>query len=194
MKIYLVTEGSFDRDILEKVLSHRFDPRDLVFVVAGGKSNASSLARSLLARRHEPVALVLDADAVDDKVVGEQRSNYRISLGLAGDPWLWTVVLFQPTLEAAFFQDPEVTEALFRRRLEPHEQELAEVAPGKVLERLLREAGYASRDHLSKAIDAQVAARLLNVPELAQLAAFAAKHLGFEDSVTPPPVSTGALG
>ncbi len=129
MKIYVVTEGPFDGAVLEKVLSRRFKPENLVFVVAGGKSNASSLARSLLARRHEPVALVVDADAVDDEVVGEQRSNYNISLGLAGDPRLWTVALFQPTLEAVFFRDPEIVRALFRRRLAPHEEELAELPP-----------------------------------------------------------------
>ena len=66
---------------------------------------------------------MLDADVVDDEVFGELRGNYRASLGLAGDPRLWTVVLFRPTLEAVFFQDPEIVQALFHRPLTPHEEE-----------------------------------------------------------------------
>jgi hypothetical protein len=194
MKLYLVVEGPSDHAFLENVFSRRFDPGKLVFVVAGSKSNASSLARSLLARRHEPVALVLDADAVDDEVVGEQLSNYRTSLGLAGEPRLWTVVLFRPTLEAVFFHDPAIVETLFHRPLAPHEEELAEFAPRKVLERLLPEAGYTSREQLANTMDAKIADRLLNVPELAELAAFAARHLGSEAGVDSTPVAPDALG
>jgi hypothetical protein len=194
MKLYVVIEGPFDHAFLENVLSRRFDPGKLVFAEGRSKSNASSLARSLLARRHEPVALVLDADAVDDEVVGEQLSNYRTSLGLAGDPRLWTVVLLRPTLERVFFRDPEIIEALFHRPLQPHEEELAEFAPKRVLERLLGEAGYASRDDLVKAMDARVADRLLDAPDLAELAAFVARHLGSEAGVTASTAAPGTPG
>lgn len=177
MKIYVVTEGEFDSHILEVLLAHRFDPGQLVFVSAGGKSSASSLTRSLLARRHEPVALVLDADAVDDEVVAEQRSNLSTSLGLVGSPDMWTVLLFKPTLEVVLLRDPEIVQKLFRRQLKPHEEELAHLAPRKILETLIREAGYKSRERLVTIIDEQIAERLLEAPELAALVTFAARHL-----------------
>lgn len=176
MSVYVITEGPSDQAVLQAIWRFRLRSQEgLVISTAGGKSNASSLARSLLAKRHEPVALVLDADAVDEDIVGEQQSNFETSLGLAAEPGLWKVILFKPALEIAFFHDPCIMQRLLGYKLAPEELELARLAPKKMLAKLSRQTGQgASVMDLATRIDADTAALLLESPDLKELTEFVA--------------------
>ncbi len=60
-------------------------PRDAIrIVVAGGSSAATSAARSLLAARRGPVAILLDADAYNPMAVTERREGIEETLGQFG--------------------------------------------------------------------------------------------------------------
>lgn len=105
MTNYVVTEGSRDVEILSAVARQFLPGRRIVFVDGQGKSNAVSLARSLLSARKQPVAFVVDADTVDRDLIHEQRQTLESLLGLVAVRSLWTAALFEPTLERCLFRD-----------------------------------------------------------------------------------------
>ena len=106
MNAYIVTEGQFDVALLSRLLAH--EVRSGVRVVsASGKSGAQSLARSLVAARRLPVALVLDADTTDKALVREQRLVARELLTMASPGIPTEVFMAVPSIEILFFTDPQ---------------------------------------------------------------------------------------
>jgi len=139
MTSYVVTEGRFDEQILSAVAAQLLPGRHVVFVDGKGKSNAISLARSLLSARKQPVAFMVDADTVDSNLIQEQRQSFESLLGLVALRSLWTVGLFEPELERCLFRDPSFAERLFGGPLSERHCILSEYAPRRVLGELSRE-------------------------------------------------------
>lgn len=133
MKSYVVVEGKLDVDILSAVKRSVAPGIDVVFVDGKGKSNAVSLARSLLVARKCPVALVVDADTVNPNLVQEQRQGFESLLGLVAPRDLWAVVMFEPEIERCLFRDPGFTERLFGDPLSERDRVLAEYNPRRAL-------------------------------------------------------------
>ena len=68
---YIVTEGQFDREILEKLLPKPL-LQETAIIAAGGKYAAQSLASTILPIKQLPVALVIDGDTQDEHRIREQ--------------------------------------------------------------------------------------------------------------------------
>jgi hypothetical protein len=148
MTTYVVTEGKLDEQILSAVIGQLMPGRSIVVVTGGGKSNAVSLARSLLAVRKEPVAFVVDADTVDPALIQEQRQSFESLLGLVAGRGTWMVALFVPELERCLFRDIGFAERLFGGPLSEHQRVLAEYDPRRVLKELSRERWHTEdKDH-----------------------------------------------
>lgn len=110
-KAYLVTEGQTDADILKKLLPGNI-VRDTEFVVGAGLYSAQSLARSLLAVKQSPVALVLDAETTDKGAIQEKEEFYREALRQASSSVKFEVFLAEPEVETFFYQLPSFKEWL----------------------------------------------------------------------------------
>src|SRR5688572_3356592 len=103
MKAYVVVEGMLDAVFLRAVL-----PKELLkvteLVAAGERSNLASVARTLLITRRKPLAIVADADAMDEGSVHEKQQSTEelVRAVAAGLPT--KVILVRPALEALFFE------------------------------------------------------------------------------------------
>lgn len=71
-RAYVITEGQYDAEFLKKVL-----PAELLekidFVARHGLYTLQSLARSILAVKQQPVALVVDADTNEQTSAQERE-------------------------------------------------------------------------------------------------------------------------
>jgi hypothetical protein len=142
MKSYLVLEGAFDAKLMTTLVEAFLPQQEVVVVEAGGRSNAVSLARSLLIARHQPVLLAVDAETVNPRAIRETKLDLESLLGMAADPSLWRVVLFEPEIEVTLLSNVQFAEALFKAKLTSEQLVLIRYDPKKVLADL-------SREHLS---------------------------------------------
>ena len=111
-KAYIVVEGEADKAFLERLLEPRL-LQDVLIVVAEARYGILSLARSLLATRRKPVAVLMDTDSVDDDRVREERASIAELLSIVAGNVPTHVVTPVPTLEAFFFASPELLERFF---------------------------------------------------------------------------------
>ncbi|MFM8330204.1 MAG: hypothetical protein ACKN9T_00775 [Candidatus Methylumidiphilus sp.] len=135
MMAYIVTEGDFDRDVLQAVL-----PRELKegVGIVSGQGNHISLARSLVMRRHVPLALVLDADCVSAKLIAERRQDVEELLRMAAGKTPVKAVFFVPTIEAIFFEDPALLSGLLGYQLSQEILDRAKFEPKQALRQALQ--------------------------------------------------------
>ena len=134
MKAYVVTEGQLGRSLLELLVPQ--DLGDIVFVTATGSSGALSMARSLLATRPSPVALVLDSDSISpDFVRDRSRALYEIMSSITSGAES-AVFLAVPEMEGIFFQPPHLLERVLGLAIPETLQILAEARPKEALNRL----------------------------------------------------------
>jgi hypothetical protein len=136
MKAYIVTEGDFDREVLQAVL-----PKELTngAGIVSGRGNHISLARSLVLRRKVPLALVLDADCVSEKLISERRQDVEELLRMAAGKIPTKVVFAVPEMEAIFFEDASLLPRVVGHELSHDILETAKIRPGQALAQL----GYA---------------------------------------------------
>ncbi|MBM3459050.1 MAG: hypothetical protein FJX77_11035 [Armatimonadetes bacterium] len=111
-RCYVVVEGRDDEVVLRHLLEPSNGTAQLEFRVAGGRSAADSLARSLLASARGDVALVVDSDSVDPGLIAERKGFLRQSLQAIASPKRWHVTMLEPELEALFFRDRDLLESL----------------------------------------------------------------------------------
>lgn len=104
MTAYLVCEGEREARLLTHIL-----PKELLETVeiipAGGLSAVKSLARSLLVRRHAPVAVVIDSDSLEPAQVEARSKDVRDIIGGVSANTPFGVILAVPTLWTVFFDD-----------------------------------------------------------------------------------------
>jgi hypothetical protein len=170
MKNYIVTEGPADAELFRRVVGqwHPTDPWSVV--EGGGKSSASSVARTLLARASGNVMLVLDADTNDSALIAQQRADFEASLGMVAPPAAYRVLLLVPELEALLLRDDVLREA-GRSPLSGTDRELAHYAPSMVLARLL---GAETRTAFVANLPDDAVRALASAPELEPLREFIA--------------------
>ncbi len=133
MNGYIVTEGEADAQVLRNLLADELQT-GVYIVSASVKSSAQSLARSLVAARHRPVALVLDADTTDDALVLEQRLVAREFLSMASAGVPTEVFMAVPVMEILFFSNRELLERLLGRELTDEQWTAGQFQPTRVLE------------------------------------------------------------
>ncbi|NJM07303.1 hypothetical protein HC891_15595 [Candidatus Gracilibacteria bacterium] len=148
MKTYIIVEGSFDAEVLQRMLA----PDTLLvshIIVGGGKSSGASLARSLLSQRAEPVILVMDADTVHPETLLEQQKVYTDLLGAVAINTPYEVLLAIPELEVIFFQDIRLLEEVLAIHVSQETIVNGAYQPRQTLNKLL----YASPKRLNDRSD-----------------------------------------
>lgn len=143
MKSYIVTEGQFDAEFLMMLLASEF-PEPVLVSAAGGRSSSISFAKSILASRHEPVALFMDAETIEPAGVREQERVLYDLIHTAAQSTPFRVFLAIPELEIVFFQDPEVLAALVGGEVTAQDVQEAQYRPRSVLDRLCRRGNLVS--------------------------------------------------
>lgn len=168
MKCYVVCEGLADQLLLEGILKDEFltDGTEVVVVRGGGWSGAESMARSILAVRQAPVALVVDADSSDPQLTREREAFLNASLGEFRSRFQVFVVV--PEIEVLLFKSPELLE---RAGLELSERDLlrAQYEPKRVLNEL---ADGQPLDLVQRLVDAGAGELLAGVDPIPSLRAF----------------------
>lgn len=140
---YVVTEGPRDAAMLKRILPEKI-VRVVEILAAGGIDSARALARSLLASRQLPVALVVDADSDDESTIRERLSFHEFYLrqGAAGTPF--RVFAAVPEIEALFFEDQAFVEQITQQRFSDKDWEFAKRHPKECLARAMPEAALSS--------------------------------------------------
>ncbi len=138
-KAYVVVEGMTDAAILRALL-----PVDLMQHVAltpaGGRSNITSIARTLLVSRRKPVAILVDTDSVDERIIQDRlRSTQELLKAVAGGIPT-RVILLIPSIESIFFAGG-VLPKFYGDPLPEEVRVLARSSPKEALERLFARPG-----------------------------------------------------
>lgn len=132
-RAYVITEGKTDIDILKKLLPQS-SIANVEFMSGSGSYAAQSLARTILSVRGHPVALVLDADTMDDQAVQEKRAFLYQILHPTQASVAFEVFIAVPQIESIFFYDKSVFERIVGHISSDAEWMLAQAQPKKYLE------------------------------------------------------------
>ncbi len=139
MNAYIVCEGAFDRQLLQRVLPEEL-LNNVEIVAAGGLSAAKSLARSLLVRRQLPIAIVVDADSVAPELIQERLNTIEEIIESVSVNTLVKVILAVPSMETIFFQDNLLLSRLLGYKPSQELLSLAAFQPREALQKLLSQA------------------------------------------------------
>jgi hypothetical protein len=173
MTISIVVEGRRDEELVRTVMAAVMSPGSIRIVLAGGRSHAVSMAGTMLTLREDPVVLAIDADATNERLVAEQRSNLQTLLNRAASPDRWCLALFVPELEIVLVHDDVVVQRLFGRSRDDVEQALSDVAPKKALDRLLSASKQAWPDIIARLNkDHELAAMVARAPGMRDIVEF----------------------
>ena len=137
---YIIAEGSTDAFILKRLLPEELLAKTRV-VTADGSSAAVSDARTILALSKEPVALVVDANTDNKRVIAQRHENLTHLLTRAAPGIPCGVFFAVPTIETVFFVNEQVVEELTGTKPLPIDMETAGANARKVLETLLLTSG-----------------------------------------------------
>jgi hypothetical protein len=114
-RAYLITEGRLNSEILKMLL-----PKDLIqsveFVPASSSYSVQSLARSILATRRAPVAVVLDAETDDEQKIREQKEFYEQTLNQVSTRTMFGVFIAKPDLPSILLKYPRFVDWLEHHR------------------------------------------------------------------------------
>ncbi|MDB9492378.1 hypothetical protein PN478_17880 [Dolichospermum circinale CS-534/05] len=133
---YIVLEGNKNQEILEKLLPKNLI-QDVKIVVGDSQYEVRTLASSLIATRHIPVILILDANTDNESQIFEKRDlvNYLLRRAAAKTPF--QVSLSIPEIEIIFLQNKPLIEKIAQRQFNDLEWKLAQSKPKEFLETVL---------------------------------------------------------
>ena len=175
MKTVAVTEGAADAAILVGILGAVMEPETFKVVAAGSRSSAVSLARSYLAVREFPIALVLDADMTDEARIREEELNLTELLAFAGARERFGVFLAVPTIEIVFFPNQAATEEMLGKSMSEDEWEAAQYRPKDVLRKLIG-GNHVSVPPIAELLKGRAPHVLAEGPLMKRLADFISQH------------------
>jgi hypothetical protein len=138
MIAYIVTEGSLDEKLLQRLLPSEL-LCDVGIVAAGSLSSVTAMSRSLAIKRKVPILVVVDSDSVEPRAIAYRRTDIsEMVSGIAVEPV--QVVLAIPQMEVVLFRDRSLLNQWFGDRITQEDLIRAEFQPRQVLERLLAES------------------------------------------------------
>jgi hypothetical protein len=171
-KAYVLVEGETDKTFLEKLLEPQL-LQDVHIVVAEGKYSIPSLARSLLAMRRKPIAVLIDTDSIADEIVRGTRESITELLRAVGGPVPVMVATAVPELEAFFFASPPLLERFFGAPISTDMIELGKRDPRGVLDLLTKKKMRPwDQKGMIDILDSQDIERIREMPELKALSGF----------------------
>jgi hypothetical protein len=173
MKKYVVVEGPVDAAIM-RTLIEAAKLRDVVVTDGGGKSAAMSFGNSIALSRQLPVAVVVDADTKDERMISEQRQSFDDLKPPALDRSKLRLFLGVPTLEEDLFPKVETFESIFHIPLNEEQRKEFEKDRMNIISHFSDTQGnpYDRRIHLDTPIDEKSAKKGFNHPLLKELFSF----------------------
>lgn len=134
--VTIFVEGPAEQTLLERLLADLPAAANVRVVAAGSADDARPRTRKELLVHQRPALLVIDADSVDSDRVEQQQRELEAYLAWGGNGVPYEVVQFVPTMEALFFDAPDVLEHLVGRKVDELMLAAGEIAPKAVLQRI----------------------------------------------------------
>jgi len=137
-RAYIVTKGQWDTALLKLLLPENL-ARDTSFVTGSGSYSAQSIARSILAVKQLPVALVVDANTVNEQAICERRDFLRELLHQAAAGVPCEAFLAIPEIEIVFFHDQTLLERISGEKMTQAQWSTFRFHPKEILLTILEE-------------------------------------------------------
>jgi hypothetical protein len=155
MSVSVLAESNFDGMLLTTLLAEEQDRDGIEVRVVGGLSSGYSFARTMLAVKRIPVAVVIDADSPELEVASERKRRAEEILGDAAGGVPFRVIVAVPELEILFFGSPALLHRVFGDDVDEHVIELAQLSPRRAIKKLtLGEPYEYARFRILRAMDA----------------------------------------
>jgi len=168
MKAYVFVEEASDAAVLRRLMPAAL-AQDVQLVSAQGMGSLASLARSVLATRRKPAAVIVDSYSVAPELIRDRRQNLEDLIWLVAGGVPTKVVMAVPELRGIFFHDPHLLPQVLGRELPAEVLIRARYEPGAVLEELLAQSsGVKSVEQLALALSPEDLKSAPPVPELIQ--------------------------
>lgn len=132
MNAYVVVEGPTAANLLTRLLPHELQQQTAI-VPAGGRTNLTSVARTLLVMKQKPLAVLLDADSVDESAVRQKRLETEELIRAISGGVPFKVFMIVPELEALLFAVPAALERIAGRKLSPDTLALSRYNPRRAI-------------------------------------------------------------
>jgi hypothetical protein len=173
-KAYVVVEGTTDVMVVRAVLPPEL-LADVSLAPAGGRSNIASIARSILVTRRKPVAVLVDTDSVDERIIQDRMQNTQELLKAVAGGVPTRLILLIPSIEAVFFASG-VLPAIYGNPLPEEVRVMARSSPKEALLRLFTHpAGPKNLDALLDSLGDEGIAAIRATPPIRELIAFLEK-------------------
>ena len=104
MKAYVFVEEASDAAVLRRLMPAAH--ADVQLVSAQGMGSLASLARSVLATRRKPAAVIVDSYSVAPELIRDRRQNLEDLIWLVAGGVPTKVVMAVPELRGMFFTTP----------------------------------------------------------------------------------------
>jgi hypothetical protein len=173
-KAYVITEGPAAAAVLKKLL-----PEDLTgrteFVIASSRYSLQSLARSILATRHRPVAVVIDAETYNDGKIQEEEEFLNATLRQVAVDTKSRVFIAKPDLMSVLSEDSALGKHATR-----HASKSAAVSEGrsKSLREINKDADMAHLGNLLDKLDTRTLTDIRKQPFFSAIAKFLGSVVG----------------
>jgi hypothetical protein len=173
-KVYVITEGPLDAAVLRHIL-----PKDLSssteFVVASNRYSMQSLARSILATRRLPVAVVLDADTEDDRRIREDEEFLTEALGQASVGAKFGIFIAKPDLTSILARHLPISKKM---DIKTSKFPMPKVRPPQHLSKLKTDADAASLGDLLGKLDRRTLTDVRREPFFGEVIKFLTSVVG----------------
>lgn len=137
-KIFVVTEGKFDAELLKKLLPENKLKNNFEILPADGFSSALSKVKSILSQNKGSVVFLLDTDSTDKEKIEEKKDFVDEYVSSRYYKDFLKTVWAEPELEIIFFDKKNLLEDQLHRPIAEETWELAKISPRTSLERIFK--------------------------------------------------------
>jgi hypothetical protein len=179
MNLCVISQGNTAGKLLATLIAEEQSRGGVEVRVATGQSSFYSYARTLLAVKRIPVAVVMDADTPEPEAALERQQSAEEVIGDAASGVPFRVIVAVPSLDILFFQRPELLRRVFGDAINEHVMELAQLSPKRTIQKLAPDQSYEDvRTELLRAMDASDVQALRESPPIRDLRDFIAMVVG----------------
>ena len=142
MTASVLTEANFDGMLLATLLADEQKRDGIEIGVVSGLSAGYSFARTMLAVKRIPVAVVIDADSPEQEVAWERQRSVEEVLGDAASGVPFRVIVAVPELAILFFERPQLLKKVYGKSVTSLVTEIGQVSPRRALQKLDPDLSY----------------------------------------------------
>jgi len=138
---YIVMDGLVEQAMMKRLVQNHPVLRRRDIRVGDSEGGSSSVARTLLAVSHCPVAVILDTKTIDRDAIAEQRGFTEWHLGTGGLREEWEIIQVVPQVVALLFQGEDILRSLLPTPLSFEQRIVARYEPKRILSEVFTQAG-----------------------------------------------------